>query len=760
MFSFTGFSTRSSIAINLAIQHASEMGHRIVGTEHLILALLDQRCGVAFEVLDQMGVEFYAYRAKIIGVEGLAPPTNLTHRETNVQCAEILSLSVERAKDEGAPFAETEHILGALLCCSKCFGLELLKDMGVDLASVADALLERIESATLVNPARRASRRRAAHSTRSTAESKTPMLNRYSKDLTAVAKDGSLDPLLCRDLEVSRVLQILVRRTKNNPCLIGEAGVGKTAIVEGLAQRIANDDVPDMLRGKRIVSLDLTGMLAGAKFRGDFEERIHGVLREARNAKDVILFIDELHTVIGAGSSEGSIDAANILKPALARGELQLIGATTIAEYRKYIEKDTALERRFQSVQVDEPSEESAITILQGLRPRYEQHHNLTITDEAVTAAVKLSARYLTDRFLPDKAIDLLDGAAARARLTGAATSIGEEEVAQLVAEDTGIDATALTQAQSERLLNLENELSQRIVGQSQAISAIANAVRRSRVGLGDAHRPIGSFIFLGPTGVGKTELCLALAESLFFKKESLIRLDMSEYMERHSVSKLTGSPPGYVGYDEMGQLTERVRRNPYSLVLFDEIEKAHPDVHNILLQILEDGTLTDSHGRSINFKNTLIVMTSNVGAVNITERNGLGFTNTSHQGPDNNEVHRDVMKELKRQFRPEFINRVDDIIVFNKLSADDIRGIAQKMLDQLKLKAQAIGFDLEFTENALSNLSAEGYDTKYGARPLRRLLQKRIEVQLASKVLQGEVAAGDRCLCDYAVGDYTFTKV
>ena len=639
---------------------------------------------------------------------------------------------------------------------------------------------------------------------------------KYGRDLTAEAKKGKIDPVIGRENEIERVIQILCRRTKNNPCLIGEPGVGKTAVVEGLAQKIADGSVPEILENKRLITLDLTGMVAGTKYRGDFEERIKSVIDEVTKAGNIILFIDEVHTIIGAGSAEGATDAANILKPSLARGEFQLIGATTISEYRKNIEKDSALERRFQPVNVAEPTEVDAVLILKGIKDKYEAHHKVKISDKAIEAAVKLSARYISDRFLPDKAIDLIDEAASRVRLTACAAppelkeleekiasteaekdeainsqeyeraaalrdsekklkedykaakenwhkqnsningEVGEEDIAEIVSSWTGVPVSQLTEEESERLLKLEQELHNRIVGQDEAVTAVAKAIRRGRVGLKDPKRPIGSFIFLGPTGVGKTELCKALADALFGSENMMIRLDMSEYMEKHTVSRLVGSPPGYVGFEEGGQLTEKVRRNPYSVILFDEIEKAHPDVFNMLLQILEDGILTDSQGRRVDFKNTVIIMTSNVGARLITEKKvSFGFGESGKD--ENKDVKELVLNELKSTFRPEFLNRVDDIIVFSKLNKEQIAEISEKMLSNLAIRLKNLNITAEFDDSVKYALSEKGFDPVYGARPLRREIQNKIEDPLSEKILDSSVKNGDTVLCSYKDGEFIF---
>uniref|UniRef100_UPI0025EE4588 ATP-dependent Clp protease ATP-binding subunit n=1 Tax=uncultured Eubacterium sp. TaxID=165185 RepID=UPI0025EE4588 len=648
-------------------------------------------------------------------------------------------------------------------------------------------------------------------------KSKTPTLDEFGKDLTELAKQGKIDPVIGREKEIRRVVQILSRRNKNNPCLIGEPGVGKTAIAEGLALKIVEGEVPEILSSKHIYSLDLTSMVAGTKYRGDFEERIKKAMDEVRESNDVILFIDEIHNIMGAGAAEGAVDAANILKPSLARGEIQVIGATTISEYRKYIEKDAALERRFQPVTVGEPTEEEAVEILKGLRDKYEAHHKVRITDDAINAAVKLSSRYINDRYLPDKAIDLIDEAASVVRLNANTLpqnlrdmeeeikrlkgekqsaissqdyeqaaklrdkenqlsnllkeekskwqnssnrdvkSVGEEEVAQVVSSWTGVPVSQLTKEESEKLLNMEKILHERIVGQDKAVSAIARAIRRGRVGLKNPNRPIGSFIFLGPTGVGKTELCKALAEAMFGDENAIIKLDMSEYMEKHTVSKLIGAPPGYVGFDEGGQLTEKIRRKPYSVVLFDEIEKAHPDVFNMLLQILEDGVLTDSQGRKVSFKNSIIIMTSNVGAAKITnESQLLGF---GKESKENQSIEDLVMPDLKKTFKPEFLNRLDEIIVFNQLNEDDIFEIAKRMLKSLQKRSKDLDIDLEFTDDAIREISKEGFDKVYGARPLRRAIQSKIEDKLSELILDGTVKPNTKCTVDYKDGEFVFNS-
>ena len=684
--------------------------------------------------------------------------------------------------------------------------------MGVDTTSL---LNETIKSSGIVLSEQKSSQNNFANNNSGKKNTNTATLEKFARDLTEQAKKGGIDPVIGRSIEIERLIQILCRRTKNNPCLIGEPGVGKTAIIEGLAQKIADGDVPEILTHKRIFSLDLTGMVAGTKYRGDFEERIKAVIDEVVKSKNIILFIDEIHTIMGAGSAEGSTDAANILKPSLARGDFQLIGATTITEYRKNIEKDAALERRFQPVNVNEPSEEDTILILNGLKDKYEAHHNVKIEESAVVAAVKLSARYINDRFLPDKAIDLIDEAASRVRLkktsvpdelkaleteiesisaekddainsqeferaatlrdkekqliekreearsiwqkstAHTAGSVSQEDIAAIVSLWTGVPVVQLTEEESSRLLKLEDELHKRLIGQHEAVSAVARAIRRGRVGLKDPRRPIGSFIFLGPTGVGKTELCKALAKSMFGSENMMIRLDMSEYMEKHTISRLVGSPPGYVGFEEGGQLTEKVRRQPYSVILFDEIEKAHTDVFNILLQILEDGILTDSQGRKVDFKNTIIIMTSNIGARLITDKKvSFGF---GVQDNNNDDIKEMVLSELKSNFRPEFLNRVDETIVFNKLSKDEIKQIAANMLSDLANRLKSLQIDIVFSEKVISQLAEKGFDPIYGARPLRRLIQSSIEDKLSERILESAVKSGDTIKCNFENGNYVF---
>ena len=714
----------------------------------------------------------------------------------------------------GSSYVGTEHILLAIISESDSYATSILRKLGVSSNAIANAVAGGLQKGSSENQF-------------SGMENGYPQgkeeggsaLEKFGRDLTKAAKNGEIDPVIGREKEIQRVIQILSRRTKNNPVLIGEPGVGKTAVAEGLALEIVNGNVPEILRDKKVVSLDLTGMIA--KYRGDFEERIKSAIDEVKKSKDTILFIDELHTIVGAGSAEGSADAANILKPSLARGDFQVIGATTINEYRKYIEKDAALERRFQPVKVGEPTKEQAVEILKGLRDSYEAHHKVRITNEAIEAAVNLSSRYIADRYLPDKAIDLIDEGASKVKLKGLtsppdiksleelidkleqekASAINEQDferaaklrdeqknvqsqldtakkewyesrenrngevtpevIAEIVSEWTGIPVVQLTKEESERLLNLEKELHERVVGQDEAVSSIAKAIRRGRVGLKDPKRPIGSFIFLGPTGVGKTELSKALAAAMFGDENAMLRIDMSEYMEKHTVSRLVGSPPGYVGFDEGGQLTEKVRRKPYSVILFDEIEKAHPDVFNILLQILDDGRLTDSQGRTVDFKNTVIIMTSNIGAKLLTENHSsLGFTDDNSENKETKNTKELVLGELKKAFRPEFLNRIDDIIVFDRLSKDEIKEIAVKMLAGLKKRLSDMDIEIEFTDEAISAIADKGFDEIYGARPLRRAITSGIEDPLSEKMLDGSVKANSKVKCDFADGEFTFTEV
>ena len=808
------YTPQAKEALSLAVGMAESLNHGYVGTEHLLIGLLQEGTGVAARVLEENGVE----ESKVVELV-----SQLISPNTSVQMAENAAYTprarrvIENSYREAVRFKAaqigTEHILIAILREGDCVASRLLNTMGISVQKLyIDLLAAMGEDA----PSIKDEMQRGNSGKRG---SSTPALDSYSRNLTQMALDGKLDPVIGREHEIQRVIQILSRRTKNNPCLIGEPGVGKTAVVEGLAQRIAAGDVPDTIADKRVMTLDLSGMVAGSKYRGEFEERIKKVIAEVVEAKDVLLFIDEIHTIIGAGGAEGALDASNILKPSLARGELQLIGATTINEYRKYIEKDSALERRFQPVTVDEPSEEESIAILKGLRSRYEEHHRVEITDDALEAAVKLSSRYINDRFLPDKAIDLIDEAASKVRLSNYTKPskikdyeaqiddleeekesairdeayekagdikkkqeklkekirltlekwekeketrklvVGENEVADVVAGWTKIPVKKLAQEESERLKNLEGILHERVVGQEEAVTAVSKAIRRGRIGLKDPKRPIGSFLFLGPTGVGKTELSKALAEAMFGTESALIRVDMSEYMEKHSVSKMIGSPPGYVGYEEGGQLSEKVRRNPYSVILFDEIEKAHPDVFNILLQVLDDGHITDAQGRKIDFKNTIIIMTSNAGAENIIAPKRLGFGVATDAKADHEFMKGRVMEEVKRLFKPEFLNRIDEIIVFHQLTKEHMKGIADIMLRGIEKRSkEQLGITLTVNEAAKDLLIDKGYDDKYGARPLRRTIQSLLEDKMAEEILDGKLKKGVNVEVGCEEGKLTFT--
>lgn len=814
MYKFNGFTEKANRALNSAIETAENFGHTYIGSEHLLIGILRTGGGAAAAVLTSKGITADKVEELLEATVGRGNRTNLSPDQFTPRAKRIIEMSIAAARSLGNTFVGTEHLLTAIIEEGENYAVRFISELGGDAGSI---LNDTVSASGLGDGADDSPNRSGGKQSKG---GKTPTLDQYGRDLTAEAKAGKLDPVIGRASEIERIIQILTRRTKNNPCLIGEPGVGKTAVAEGLAIKIADGEVPELLRDKRVVSLDLTGMVAGTKYRGDFEERIKGAIDEVKKAGDVILFIDELHNIVGAGSAEGSTDAANILKPSLARGDLQVIGATTLNEYRKYIEKDAALERRFQPLTVGEPSEESAVLILKGLRDKYEAHHKVRITDEALDAAVKLSSRYISDRYLPDKAIDLIDEAASRVKLRALTTPpdlkdledeikrLGEEkssaineqdferaaklrdeesskkeklaqekqawqdknehisgevtpeEIAQIVSSWTGVPVARLTEEEGERLLRLESELHERVVGQDEAVAAVARAIRRGRVGLKDPKRPIGSFIFLGPTGVGKTELCRTLAEAMFGDENAMIKLDMSEFMEKHTVSKLIGSPPGYVGYDEGGQLTEKVRRKPYSVVLFDEIEKAHPDVFNMLLQILEDGVLTDSQGRHVNFKNTVIIMTSNIGARLITEKKtSFGFGDSASESGENKDIRDKVMAELKKEFKPEFLNRVDDIIVFTKLNKDDIKNIASKMLATLAKRVAAVGIDISFSDDAVAAIADEGFDPVYGARPLRRAIQSRIEDQLSEAMLDSSIKEGDKIICNFKDGKFGFEK-
>lgn len=803
-----GYTSQAKKALAYAVRTAEKCGHNYVGTEHLLIGLLNVEDGTAGMVLSEFHVDAGQLTELI---DRLIAPGGNTVTESRPGYTPRVRRVLENAEAEAARFKSravgTEHLLIAILKESDCVATRLLFTMGINIQKLYGAILTAMGEAPLQGGASGNANTGRGPQTRGGAQtSETPALDQYSRDLTELAREGKLDPVVGRGQEIERVIQILSRRTKNNPCLIGEPGVGKTAIAEGLAQRIALGIVPETIRDKRVVVLDLSGMVAGSKYRGEFEERIKRVVKEVTDNENILLFIDELHTIIGAGGAEGALDASNILKPSLSRGEIQLIGATTLEEYRKYIEKDAALERRFQPVKVEEPTESEALDILKGLRPYYERHHGVEITDEALEAAVKMSVRYINDRFLPDKAIDLIDEASAGVQLAGyqvpdnmakeeqtlfevqkekeSAISAGdfeqakelqarqqelekdleqirkrferrcknkklqvtEEEIAKTVSTWTKIPVQRLAEGESKRLARLEQTLHKRVVGQEEAVTAVAKAVKRGRVGLKDPNRPTGSFLFLGPTGVGKTELSKALADAMFGSENALIRVDMSEFMEKHTVSKLIGSPPGYVGYDEGGQLSEKVRRNPYSVVLFDEVEKAHPDVFNVLLQVLDDGHITDSTGRVVDFKNTVIIMTSNAGAENIVTPKTLGFLSVNDEAHSHEDMKGKVMDEVKRIFKPEFINRIDEIIVFHTLGKEQIGQIVDIMMQTVnKRTLEQMKLSIELDEDAKNYLVEKGYDSKYGARPLRRAIQNEIEDPLAEQILQGKAGQGSR---------------
>lgn len=801
------FTENAKNAINVAKEVAFRLSHNYIGTEHLLIGLLEAD-GVASKVLHENGVT--VQRVLELVNQLIAPNTGVEMIDAGSftpRSKRILDQSYKEAAKLKAQLVGTEHILIALIKETDCIAVRLLNTLGVNVQKVYIDLL----AACGVDVSAVKNDYTAVKGKPKGKSSSTPTLDQYSRDLTEFAREGKLDPVIGRENEIQRVIQILSRRTKNNPCLVGEPGVGKTAIAEGLALKIVEGNVPETIKEKRVVTLDLSGMVAGSKYRGEFEERIKKVISEVIADGNVLLFIDEIHTIIGAGGAEGAIDASNILKPSLARGELQIIGATTREEYRKYIEKDAALERRFQPVVVEEPSEEEAIKILFGLRDKYEAHHQVRITDSALVAAVKLSSRYINDRYLPDKAIDLMDEAASKVRLSAFTTSprvkeleqeikrleeekekaikeeayekageikkqqeamqeelqrqklqdekerlekqmvVSENEISEIVSSWTKIPVKKLAEEETERLQNLENILHQRVVGQDEAVGAVAKAIRRGRVGLKDPNRPIGSFLFLGPTGVGKTELSKALAEAMFGSENSIIRVDMSEYMEKHSVSKLIGSPPGYVGYDEGGQLSEKVRQNPYSVILFDEVEKAHPDVFNILLQVLDDGHITDSQGRRVSFKNTIIIMTSNAGAQNIVSPKRLGFVSMVDEKADYTRMKEAVMDEVKRIFKPEFINRIDEIIVFHQLSKEHIKSIVSIMTASIsKRSKEQMNITIEASDAAIEHLAEIGFDPKYGARPLRRAIQTNIEDKLAEAILAGTIKEGDKVRVDF----------
>jgi len=806
---FGRFTERARKVLSLAEKTALKLNHNYVGTEHMLMGLVKENEGVAARVLSENKIDEKKVYEKINSMVGRGKQEATGSIGLTPRCKKVLNLSMDEARRLGHNYIGTEHILLGLIREGEGVAVRILTDLGGNLEEIQQRIIKMVGGG------------RKQQASKVTADdSDTPNLDEYSRDLTAMASEDHLDPVIGRDKEIERVIQVLSRRTKNNPVLIGEPGVGKTAIIEGLAERIIEENVPEILLDKRVVSLDLSALVAGSKYRGEFEKRLKGVMNDIIESGEIILFIDEMHTLVGAGAAEGAIDAANILKPALARGELQAIGATTLDEYRKYIEKDAALERRFQSILVEENTPEESIEILKGLRDPYEAHHKVKITDKAIKAAVELSHRYISDRFLPDKAIDLIDEAASKVRLRNntrppefkkinneledikkekeAAVKNQEfekaadfrdkekemkeklekikeswqekkgrndsvvtvEDVANIVSSWTGIPVTKLEEAETEKLLKLEDKLHERVVGQDEAIKAVSEAVRRARAGLKDPKRPIGSFVFLGPTGVGKTELARTLAEAMFDDEDAMIRIDMSEYMEKHAVSRLVGSPPGYIGHEEGGQLTEPVRRKPYSVVLFDEIEKAHPEVFNILLQILEDGALTDTHGRKVNFKNTVIIMTSNVGANFIKNQSKLGFKAQEDEREDYERMKENIISELRKTFRPEFLNRLDETIVFHALNREHIKQIVELMLDELREKLTEKEISMEITEAAKEKLVEEGFDAEFGARPLRRAIQRLIENRLSEKILEKSVAEGDNVKIDIEDDDFVFNRI
>ncbi|AFZ89134.1 ATP-dependent protease ATP-binding subunit ClpC [Bacillus sp. NEAU-CP5] len=799
---FGRFTERAQKVLALAQEEALRLGHNNIGTEHILLGLVREGEGIAAKALQALGLGSDKIQKEVESLIGRGQEMSQTIHYTP-RAKKVIELSMDEARKLGHSYVGTEHILLGLIREGEGVAARVLNNLGVSLNKARQQVLQLLGSNETGS---------SASGTNSNAN--TPTLDSLARDLTAIAKEDSLDPVIGRSKEIQRVIEVLSRRTKNNPVLIGEPGVGKTAIAEGLAQQIINNEVPEILRDKRVMTLDMGTVVAGTKYRGEFEDRLKKVMDEIRQAGNIILFIDELHTLIGAGGAEGAIDASNILKPSLARGELQCIGATTLDEYRKYIEKDAALERRFQPIQVDQPSADESIQILKGLRDRYEAHHRVSITDEAIEAAVKLSDRYISDRFLPDKAIDLIDEAGSKVRLRSFTTppnlkeleqkldevrkekdaavqsqefekaaslrdteqrlreqvedtkktwkekqgqensEVSVEDIAMVVSSWTGVPVSKIAQTETDKLLNMENILHSRVIGQDEAVVAVAKAVRRARAGLKDPKRPIGSFIFLGPTGVGKTELARALAESIFGDEEAMIRVDMSEYMEKHSTSRLVGSPPGYVGYDEGGQLTEKVRRKPYSVVLLDEIEKAHPDVFNILLQVLEDGRLTDSKGRTVDFRNTILIMTSNVGASELKRNKYVGF-NVQDESQNHKDMKDKVMGELKRAFRPEFINRIDEIIVFHSLEKKHLTDIVSLMSDQLTKRLKEQDLSIELTDAAKAKVAEEGVDLEYGARPLRRAIQKHVEDRLSEELLRGNIDKGQHIVLDVEDGEF-----
>ena len=814
------FTEKAKNILNYALQTASEMGHTYIGSEHLLIGLLKETNGVAAHYLTERDITLEKVSAMVAQIAGLGSPIAVSAANMTPRTKSIIENSLIEAQKNGQNYIGTEHLLLALLTERDCVAVRIMENMDASVSDLRNDLLTYLSStATEATVGQAVGGRSNEHSDKGGLDG-APTLKSYGRDLTALAKEGRIDPIIGRETETERVIQILSRRTKNNPCLIGEPGVGKTAVVEGLAQRIVAGNVPENLREKTIVTLDIASMIAGAKYRGEFEERFKNVMQEVQKSPDIILFIDEIHTIIGAGAAEGAVDAANIIKPALARGEMQVIGATTISEYRKHIEKDAALERRFQSVTVGEPSKEDALQILKGLREKYEAHHGLKISDDALSAAVTLSIRYIPDRFLPDKAIDLIDEAASRLRISAHTSpddlkeeeaalkklatekeeaieaqdfekaaklrdeektrkeayeskkeswkkkqnenelTVSENDIADIVTQWTGIPVNRLLEEESEKLLHLDETLRENVIGQDEAVTAVARAIRRGRMGLKDPKRPVGSFIFMGPTGIGKTELAKALAKVMFGDVSAMIRLDMSEYMEKHSVSKLIGSPPGYVGFEEGGQLTEKIRRKPYSVVLFDEIEKAHPDVFNILLQVLEDGVLTDSQGRRVDFRNTVIILTSNVGASELAATKSLGFATAENTKSDEEAKKERMMSALKGTFRPEFLNRIDDIIVFNSLTSESIERIADLMLSEVAARIRALGIEITFDPSVASLLAKEGFDPTYGARPLRRAVVRMVEDAFSTEMLEGKIKSGDHILAKAEEAHIQFDKI
>ncbi len=803
MFMFGRFTERAQQVLVLAQEEAKRLNHNFIGTEHILLGLVREGSGIAARALQGLGVELPRVRSEVEKIIGKGDKSAAQGISYTPRAKKVIELAIEEGQNLGHNYVGTEHLLLGLLREGEGIAAQVLTNLGVDLKKARREVIQLLGGEAQLG---------SGQTSKNVPQ--TPTLDNFGRDLTKLAREGKLDPVVGRDTEIERVVQILSRRTKNNPCLIGEPGVGKTAIVEGLAQRIVEGNVPDILRDKRVVALELAAVVAGTKYRGEFEERLRKLMMELQQAGNVIIFIDEMHTIIGAGAAEGAIDASNILKPALAKGELQAIGATTLDEYRKYIERDPALERRFQPITVGEPTKEESLEILKGLRDRYEAHHRVKITDEALEAAVKLGARYIQDRYLPDKAIDLIDEAASRVRLRNYTAPpdlkemeeklegvrqekesavrsqefekaaqlrdqeqqlraklnelkkdweqkkvvsdqavVTEEDIAHIVSSWTGIPVKKLAEEESARLLNMEKILHQRVIGQDEAVHAVSRAIRRGRAGLKDPKRPIGSFIFLGPTGVGKTELARSLAETLFGDEDAMVRLDMSEYMEKHTTARLVGAPPGYIGYEEGGQLTEKVRRKPYSVILLDEIEKAHPDVFNVLLQILEDGRLTDGKGRTVDFRNTVVIMTSNIGATYIRKQPVVGFR-AADAVKSYEDMKNRLLDELRRTFRPEFLNRVDDVIVFKSLSEEDIAEIVDLMLKELSSRIKDYELGLEVTQDAKNMLAREGFDPTYGARPLRRVIQKRLEDGISEEMLRGSFTAGDTITVDVKDGN------